>query len=163
MGMLRDGIDVVRRSGDYRGRARRTDLLAYWVVTLLGTVVLWLLVGLVGILAPGVPGGERVPLSIYQTIVCIPLVALWVRRLHDQGRTGLWLLLALPAIAVGIVRQYGLATWDFDLIFAPSFRAAELGAFLLGLPPIVLLFLDGEEGPNRYGPNPRYDTAEASA
>jgi uncharacterized membrane protein YhaH (DUF805 family) len=161
--MLSDGIDVVRRSGDYRGRATRTDLLAYWLLTMVGTAVLVLLLGLVGILARGIPVWERGPLFIYQTIMCIPLMALWVRRLHDQGRTGLWLLLALPAFAIGTVEQYGLATWDFDLVFAPGFRAAHLGAFLLGLPPIVLLFLKGEEGANRYGLDPRCDMAEASA
>lgn len=62
------------------------------------------------------------------TLVQIATLAMWVRRLHDRNKSGLWLLLAL----VPVVGQVWMV-W-------------ELG------------FMPGKAGVNRFGPPPRPQT-----
>lgn len=49
--------------------------------------VVCLIVGLLGLAIPGIIG------KIIAIIVCIAMISLTVRRLHDSGHTGWWALL----------------------------------------------------------------------
>jgi uncharacterized membrane protein YhaH (DUF805 family) len=143
---------------DFSGRSRRSDLLFFYVLT--GT--LNLLVNWAG-LAIGLEHYRWITLAFSLALLC-PWAALAVRRLHDTGRSGWWLLLALPSFA--------LNTWAFIrleregvlfVIANPIPNALILAAQSCLLALIVLLLWKDEEAANIYGPNPRYDAAEAAA
>ena len=87
------------------------------------------------------------------------LAASAVRRLHDSGRSGLWMLLPLPFLAVGLWGMHGLRSnireggdpgGSFGLLIANNFAYLAALGFL-----VFLLARSGTAGPNRYGPDPR--------
>lgn len=155
--LFSDGLISARRFADYSGRSSRTELFAYWLMTFLAGGALLIAAALVEFIFGMSNGPSRALMLGYQTIITFPLVALWVRRLHDQGRTGLWVLTIVSGAIVGTVKHYATLTWNFDLLFDPLLGKLNLAAFLLALPAIVFLFWPGNEDANRYGPNPRYD------
>ena len=64
---------------DFFGRSRRRD---YWLAMLADIIVAILLAFIVPVVA-----------WVYQIASLVPSLALGVRRLHDIGRTGWWLLI----------------------------------------------------------------------
>ena len=115
--------------GFLRGRANRKEY--------------WLLVGLV--LAVGLAVTAAVPPAVQSTGVAVVTYA-QIRRLHDLGRTGWWVVViaggqiaaALGGIAAGL---------------------SEEGILVVGLPlvvgPILLIgALPGQRLENRFGPEP---------
>lgn len=98
------------------GRARRKEILGFMLfATLIYFVLLFLVT--VGIITEGVT-------YFYALIVFLLQLAVNIRRLHDLGLSGWWLL-------AGLIPFVGL-----------------LGA-------IPLLFVEGENRANQYGPNPK--------
>jgi uncharacterized membrane protein YhaH (DUF805 family) len=89
----------------------------------------------------------RIPGETFFIFVCAP-------RLHDLGRSGWWivfLVICESAAAIAIM------TWLPQM--GISARAATgLGALaalvVLYLPAIILLFISGQRGPNRFGDAP---------
>jgi uncharacterized membrane protein YhaH (DUF805 family) len=71
---------------DFEGRARRTE---YWMF-LLVNVIIAIVIGIIGAIIH-----FRVLSTLYSLAVLVPGIAVGVRRLHDTGRTGWWLLLSL--------------------------------------------------------------------
>ncbi|TKD70009.1 DUF805 domain-containing protein [Pseudalkalibacillus hwajinpoensis] len=80
---------------NFNGRARRKE---YWMFTLFNiiiSVILSLLESVVG-LAPFLT-------TIYSLFILLPSLAVTVRRLHDTGRSGWWILIGLIPFIGGIV------------------------------------------------------------
>jgi uncharacterized membrane protein YhaH (DUF805 family) len=77
--------------------------------------------------------------------VTVSSVAVGIKRLHDRDMSGWWLLVfyLLPAVLDGLGREPGIS-----IIFAVAGSAISLWAL------VVLGFLRGTAGPNRYGPDP---------
>jgi len=90
---------------DFSGRSTRSD---YWLAILASLVIAIVLV----ILAIFIPFFNFV-LSVVSIITIIPGPALSVRRLHDIGKSGWWLLITLIPVIGGLVIFY-LATLDSD-------------------------------------------------
>jgi len=91
-------IEVLKKYAVFSGRARRME---YWMFALFNFLVsfgLALIDGFAGLANKDGIG----PLSaIYSLAVLLPSLALGVRRLHDIGRSGWWLLIVLvPVIGV---------------------------------------------------------------
>ena len=86
---------------DFTGRARRSE---YWYFVLFNFIVS-ILIGLsLGVIA----GLLNVPALVYlaylwSLAVFIPSLAVSVRRLHDIGRSGWWLLLSLIPLVGAII------------------------------------------------------------
>jgi uncharacterized membrane protein YhaH (DUF805 family) len=78
-------LKVLRQYFDFKGRARRKE---YWMFVLFN-IVFSLVASLFGILA-----------VIYGVALFIPGLAVSVRRLHDVGKSGWWLLISLTVIGV---------------------------------------------------------------
>jgi uncharacterized membrane protein YhaH (DUF805 family) len=76
---------------NFEGRARRSEL--WWAIlfSLLGNIVIGGSFALIG--DPGVIVG------LFNLILFVPFIALWVRRLHDLSLSGLWYLLFFVPIA----------------------------------------------------------------
>ena len=138
-------------------RERPNDLGAFWLVTLLAGLILLATTTLLE--ATIFPHHSLTALVqvVYQGILIIPMLALFARRLHDRGLSGWWAALCVPVAVQNIIADYYLLTDDMEAMLAVKHST---GHFIAGLPLLVVfifLLLPGDEGSNRYGPNPRYD------
>ena len=71
---------------DFEGRARRTE---YWMFILVN-VIITIVIGIIGAIIH-----FKALSTLYSLAVLVPSIAVGVRRLHDTGRTGWWLLISL--------------------------------------------------------------------
>ena len=95
-------LEVLKKYADFDGRARRTE---YWMFALFN-----FLIGIVLSVVDSVSGlkhmaGDVVsPLNtFYSLAVLLPSLAVGVRRLHDTGRSGWLILVALIPCAGAII------------------------------------------------------------
>ncbi|WP_299020195.1 DUF805 domain-containing protein [uncultured Photobacterium sp.] len=95
-------LHVLKNYAVFNGRARRKE---YWYFFLINAIISIVLSFVDNALAtPGSIEGAGLIGSIYSFAVLIPTIAVGVRRLHDTGRTGWWMLIAfIPLIGVLIL------------------------------------------------------------
>ena len=85
--------------GKCTGRSRRSE---FWFFGLANFLVLFIL-GIIG----GIIGEAGMALSgIYLLAICIPAISLSVRRLHDTGKSGWFILLGLIPLIGEIILLY---------------------------------------------------------
>ena len=145
----------------FSGRAPRSE---YWLWVLFCGVVSALLHGLEGGAAQGTPGPIG---SAWSLATFLPGLAVAVRRLHDTGRSGWWLV--LPAVVMTVLGlAVGAVLVEMQGVggtITPSVAAAmspRLVALLFSAAAwlvVVGLFLvwfctRGTAGPNRFGADP---------
>jgi len=131
---------------DFQGRSRRME---YWSFTLLNVIVVVVLMGIAmgsGFSLAALESGDTSTLfsgvsavmfgllGLYWLAVLIPGIAVAVRRLHDRDMSGWWYL---GFILLGMIPFVG---WIASIAF------------------LVILFLPGTVGPNRFGPDPKDPT-----
>ncbi|WP_417347574.1 DUF805 domain-containing protein [Ferrimonas sp.] len=89
-----------QRCLQFRGRSRRTE---YWMFVLINILVA-IAIAFVDLTLGTVDEqtGTGTFSTLYSLIVFLPTLALTVRRLHDTGRTGWWVLISLIPI-VGVI------------------------------------------------------------
>jgi uncharacterized membrane protein YhaH (DUF805 family) len=107
----------------FEGRASRSEFWWFYLWTLLPSVVLYLLVGVVGRSDNSLTAFGAILLVlvvVWALANILPFISVLVRRLHDSDRSGWWYW-------IGLVPCIG-------------------GIWLL-----VLLILEGTPGPNRFG------------
>jgi uncharacterized membrane protein YhaH (DUF805 family) len=91
----------LKKYADFSGRARRKE---YWMFTLLLLVAGFVLGIVEGVLGLSGTVGPYGPLSLlFMLAIIVPSIAVGVRRLHDTGRSGWWLLLYFLPIIGAIV------------------------------------------------------------
>jgi len=89
---------AMRHSFDFSGRTTRSQ---FWLFTLMFLIVATVAVAID--LSINDTAGELGPIAILITIIhLIPSLSITVRRLHDIGRSGWWILIGLVPI-VGII------------------------------------------------------------
>jgi uncharacterized membrane protein YhaH (DUF805 family) len=79
-------LKVLRQYADFNGRARRKE---YWMFVLFNTIFAFIfgfVCGLIG--APDLA-------QLYSLAVLIPSIAVGVRRMHDVGKSGWFLLIPI--------------------------------------------------------------------
>jgi len=114
--MLEFMIMPLKRYFDFAGRSRRKEFWSFFLFYIIGMFVLGLIEGMAGL--TGMVGGAYGPLTtIFYLGVIIPYIAVAIRRMHDQDKSGWFILIPI----------YNL----------------------------ILLFLDGTKGPNRFGSDPK--------
>lgn len=94
-------VQPLRRTLDFRGRARRSE---YWAFILWQLALLAAGLNLLALLPDGSLRESLVlaGLGLYVLVFGLPTLALQVRRLHDQGSPGWWIFIGfLPYIGVG--------------------------------------------------------------
>lgn len=99
-------LKVLSQYADFAGRARRKE---FWMFVLFNTLIgiaLSIIDSAIG--TPGASSGTGLLGGIYSLALLIPGLAVSVRRLHDIGRSGWWLLLNLIPIIGWIV----VLVWD---------------------------------------------------
>ena len=144
-------LTTVRRTFVFTGRARRTEVACWLIVTTLMCQLADAIV--VKLVSEDAGRGADLALG---TLFTIPLFALLVRRLHDQDRSGWWALILPAALAMSLPKALASTSGD---------AAARIAAQPHGLLTIVFLFLilalfafslaPETIGPNRFGPDPR--------
>lgn len=88
-------LEVLKKYATFSGRARRKE---YWMFTLFQFIAMFILLTLeAAIELPGVLS------SVYWLATILPSLAVSVRRLHDTGRSGWWLLISIIPIVGAIV------------------------------------------------------------
>jgi uncharacterized membrane protein YhaH (DUF805 family) len=101
-------MQVLRQYTVFTGRARRTE---YWMFTLFSTMIAIVLAVLDNSLGLSfMPGGTGLLGLLYSLAVLLPSIGVSIRRLHDTGRSGWWLLIALIPLVGVIVLIVFLAT-----------------------------------------------------
>ncbi len=87
-------LTVLKKYAVFKGRARRKEFWMFMLFNAIFSVVLGLVDGMLGTQFFGL---------IYSLAVLIPSIAVNVRRLHDIGRTGWWVLIGLIPVIGFIV------------------------------------------------------------
>lgn len=125
-------LDALRQVTNFKGRSRRK---AYWMFFLINLLIAMTLV-IIDKTMGWTFGAQKAGITstVYVMASTLPHLALSVRRLHDVGRSGWWSMLGV---------MFGLSPNILSL------------AMLVTL--YVLLVLKGQEGTNKYGPNPKGD------
>ncbi|WP_406372847.1 DUF805 domain-containing protein [Streptomyces sp. NBC_00647] len=82
-------VDALRKYATFGGRARRAE---YWMFGLVNYAIGVVLLAAGAALDLGPPYS---PFALFWLAMFLPALAVSVRRLHDTGRTGWWLLLGL--------------------------------------------------------------------
>ena len=111
-------LAVLKNYVGFSGRARRTE---YWMYTLFNAIIAAVLY----VLLVATHSGVFVALIVlYDLAILLPTLAVLVRRLHDIGMSGWWILIGLVP-------------------------------FVGGIAVFVFTVLPGNQGPNKYGDDPK--------
>lgn len=92
-------LGAMRRSFDFAGRSARP---AYWLYTFTYFIILVVLIIFDGVIGTLSADGVGVLSGLAMLVHLIPSLSVTVRRLHDTGRSGWWLLIGLIPL-VGII------------------------------------------------------------
>lgn len=84
--LVQNFVSVFRRWSDFSSRARRRE---FWMF-FLGLVIAYVVLGIITAILPRL--GSAV-IGLLALAAIVPTLAVQVRRLHDTGRSGWWLLL----------------------------------------------------------------------
>jgi len=137
----------------FKGRIGRKR---YWALTLLYTFALLVGMGMVVTLGIVLDAGSNDATTFVLVAIAIiflltmtfAIAAIGVRRLHDRGKVGYWLVLYY-AVPLWLSKSAGL-----DVV-GLLVTAAALGIFIWSL--VDLGFLHGETGSNAFGSDPLAD------
>ncbi len=88
-------IKVLKQYAVFDGRSRRKELWMFVLINLGVTVGLSVIEGVIGL--PAVLSG------LYGLAVLLPAIGVAIRRLHDTGRAGWWILMCFVPIVGFIV------------------------------------------------------------
>ena len=142
---------------NFSGRAQRAEYWWFVLFTIIGNILSTILDGLA--FGMGEDGGPVA--ALFAIAVFIPTLSAGWRRLHDTGRTGLWILLPYAGLIwmIAAVIVVGINTGG-DSAGAVAI-GGTLGFFVLLIWVVVMLCQDSDQTTNRYGPSPKYDETAA--
>jgi uncharacterized membrane protein YhaH (DUF805 family) len=139
---------LVEKYVTFSGRASRSDFWWFQLVLFLGAIAAILVGTVLAVVFGAFSGGGTdfigpamtfmfVPVGLFYLAVLLPVLAVTVRRLHDRNLSGWWYL---AFIVLSIIPFVG---------------------FLAGIALIVILILEGTNGPNKFGADPLRPQATA--
>ncbi|MBD0842867.1 MULTISPECIES: DUF805 domain-containing protein [unclassified Streptomyces] len=88
-------VEVVKKYAVFSGRARRKE---YWMYTLF-----YMIFAVVASIVDLAVLGSQILSLVMALGLLLPSLGVTVRRLHDTGRSGWWILIALIPLVGGIV------------------------------------------------------------
>lgn len=92
-------LAVLKKYAVFGGRARRME---YWMFVVINTVI-YIVLSVVDNVVGTTVAEAGILSSIYSLAVLIPGLAVSIRRLHDTGRSGWWLLISLTCVGVFVL------------------------------------------------------------
>jgi uncharacterized membrane protein YhaH (DUF805 family) len=93
-------IGVLKQYAVFSGRSRRKEYWFFFLFNLIISIVLGVVDEVFGL---GIGEGFGLLGLLYMLAVLLPGIGVSIRRLHDTGRSGWWLLLAFVPIIGAIV------------------------------------------------------------
>jgi uncharacterized membrane protein YhaH (DUF805 family) len=150
MGFVEAVRTGLRKFADFRGRAARSE---FWFFILFATLV-WGLAFLVDWIAFQLSLGIFTGLT--QLMLALPVLAVTTRRLHDTGRSGIWVAafcvyaIAAPVAALSVLVDIGMKGDPGGGRMA-TLISLSLGWAGFTFAMIVLCALKGSKGSNKYG------------
>jgi uncharacterized membrane protein YhaH (DUF805 family) len=96
-------LDVLKKYADFNGRARRKEYWMFYLFNALIYIAIMIFSAILGSIDNSLALIGTLLLIIYLLAVFVPGLAVAVRRLHDTGRSGWWLLIALVPFVGGII------------------------------------------------------------
>jgi uncharacterized membrane protein YhaH (DUF805 family) len=91
-------IGVLKKYAVFDGRARRKEYWMFFLFNFIVSIVLGIIDGVIG---TGGNGSVGILGGLYALAVLLPSIGVGIRRLHDTGRSGWWLLIGfVPLIGV---------------------------------------------------------------
>lgn len=94
-------LDVLRKYFVFEGRARRKEYWMFVLFSILISIVLSIVERVTGLYSA--ENGVGFLSSIYSLAILIPSITVGVRRLHDTGKSGWWILIGLIPFIGSIV------------------------------------------------------------
>lgn len=158
----------------FRGRATRAEFWWFCLFQLLVTQVSQFLISLAFVFhsqtSDCIELGSVIVISALPFVISLalflPSLAVTVRRLHDTGRSGSWLLclilaplIAGPLFILSLSLVFSESSSEFNPLFiliAIVGAALLIGCLVLHLFLLVCLLQDSNRGPNKYGPSSKY-------
>tara|TARA_R110002050_G_scaffold202806_1_gene337999 strand:- start:784 stop:1161 length:378 start_codon:yes stop_codon:yes gene_type:complete len=115
-------LKVLKQYADFKGRARRKE---YWMFFLFNILIAY---GII-FLALGIDMPELSILNtIYSLGVLIPSIAVGVRRMHDVGKSGWYLLIPIYSFILAVTNgEVGPNKWGPDPKGSASEEIDEIG------------------------------------
>jgi uncharacterized membrane protein YhaH (DUF805 family) len=164
-------IMPLKRYAEFSGRSRRMELWMWVLFTVIVSIVLGILDGLLGFstsrstLTPAATGVGFAAMTnigvlggIWSLATLVPSLAVSVRRLHDTNRAGWWLLLPMVPYFLGFAMMF-MAMTSQSLGMIGFGGVLMLIGFIGAIVLLVFYCLPGTPGPNDYGPDPLGGTA----
>lgn len=156
----------IKKYVTFEGRARRRE---YWMFVLFNLIFVALTTLLDTLLFGASAAGADLFVAaqapyltmLYSLFIFLPSLAVVVRRLHDIGRSGWWLvgyygltivctILIVIGVTMAVVgKSFGAVLWG----------GALLALFVAAVWMLVWLCCNSQPGTNEYGPNPKEDAA----
>ena len=137
---------VLKKYAKFNGRSRRKE---FWYFVLF-YILFGVLFGVIDMLLIGTP----ILGTVYYLVFLIPFIAVGVRRLHDIGRSGWWMLF----YAGPFLQWIASAVLGFG---AEASEATALVSGIVGIVALVCLIVlivfmvrKSQPGDNRYGSDP---------
>ncbi|MGF1736303.1 DUF805 domain-containing protein [Photobacterium satsumensis] len=97
-------LHVLKNYAVFKGRAQRQEYWYFFLFNIVISVALSMIDSALG--NPGAGEGAGLIGTIYSLVILIPSIAVGVRRLHDTGRTGWWMLIGLIPLIGWLVLVY---------------------------------------------------------
>lgn len=144
-------FEPFRRIADVSGRSRRTEFWLFW----LSAMILQMVAAYFDAASsqPLIVGGMGLITLVTTLILLVPAATVGIRRLHDIGRSGWWMLIfGLPYLGWLVSVEAGMQG------VIPAI-ALLLGSVIL----LVLLVQPGKVDDNSYGSNPKAGIAESES
>jgi len=148
-------IHCFKKYATFKGRARRSEFWGFALFCAIISIPLIVVDYMAG-LEPQSFGSN----AAWQLATTLPLLAVSWRRLHDLGKSGLWMVLfLLTSVAFAICNGWMQAVEDTGA--TPSgglsfVTYALLATFcVFSLVYLIWMASEGESCPNKYGPDPK--------
>jgi len=89
-------IDVIKKYAAFDGRAQRQEFWMFFLINFIISTV-------INVIDFNLLGTNGIISLVYALAVLLPSIALSIRRLHDTGRNGWWLLILFVPLIGAIV------------------------------------------------------------
>jgi len=91
---------ITKKYATFDGRANRTE---FWMFVLFNVIIYIVLAVVENLIGLKFSSGTGILSTLYLLALLVPSIAIAVRRLHDIGKSGWWLLIGLVPFVGGII------------------------------------------------------------
>ena len=93
-------LDVLKKYAVFGGRARRKE---YWLFTLFNMIIAYVLLAIDYLVGTDYGSNMGLLYTLYILATLLPSLAVFVRRLHDTGRSGWWFFIGFVPLVGAII------------------------------------------------------------